>query len=353
MPKRKGTTETVVGLFVIASLLLLLAVVVLIGRQQQFFEDRIEMTGVFDAVGGLQSGAEVHLAGINVGYVKDIQFGPTNRVEVTMSVSARQIKRIRGDSVASIQTMGLMGDRYVEITVGTENEPSIPDGGTIKTSELIELTELLESTRPTLQNVENAMENIALITDELADPEGDVRKIIDNVMVMTTDINEGRGTIGSLLKRDDIYLKASNVLDKTQVTIENFEEVSENMKEASAELPGIMENVKVSTEKFDEFSDSAAIAASGFTEMVDSGKEVMKEAEVMAANLREASEDIKEAAPQIGPLINSVDEGVDEAKKVIEAAKHNWLIRGYFEPGSPGEPIVLSGRDVAPAEVSQ
>ena len=353
MPKRKGTTETIVGLFVIASLLLLLAVVVLIGRQQQFFEDHVDMTGVFESVGGLQSGAEVHLAGINVGHVKDIQFGPTNKVEVTISVSKKQMIRIRGDSVASIQTMGLMGDRYVEITVGTENEPSIPYGGTIKTSELVELTELLESARPTLQNVENAMENISLITDELADPEGEVRKIINNITVMTTDINEGRGTIGALLKRDDIYQKGSEILDTTQETIENFEEVSDNMKEASVELPEIMAKVGQSAEKFGEFSDSAAQAASDFEDILDSGKEAMKEAEIFASNLKEASQDIKEATPHFGPLIISVDEGVDEAKKVIEAAKHSWLIRGYFEPVSPGEPIVLSGRDVAPVEVSQ
>ncbi len=353
MPKRKGTTETIVGLFVIASLLLLLAVVVLIGRQQQFFEDRIEVTGVFDAVGGLQSGAEVHLAGINVGHVKDIQFGLSNKVEVTLSISKKQMIRIRGDSIASIQTMGLMGDRYVAITVGSEHALPIVDGGTIKTSELVELTELIESARPTLQNVENAMKNISLITDELADPKGDIRKIIDNVTAMTTDVNEGRGTIGSLLKRDDIYQKASKILETTQETIENFEEVSDNVKEASLELPEIIAKVSQSAEKFGEFSDRADRAASGFEEMVDSGKKTMKEAEVIAANLREASEDIKEAAPQIGPLISAVDEGVGEARKVIEAAKHNWLIRGYFEPVSPGEPIVLSGRDVAPVEVSQ
>jgi len=353
MPKRKGSTETIVGIFVLVSLALLLAVVILIGRRQSIFEKRYIITGEFDSVAGLQSGAETHLAGINIGYVQDIQFSPNNRVVVTMSVSRSQAERIRADSVASIKTMGLMGDRYVEIAVGTEGAPVIEPGGLIRTAELFEFGEMLEEARPTLQNLENAIRNISILTDELADPAGEVGTILENIKVLTTDAREGKGTMGALLTRDDIYQKAEKVLDTTQETVENFRDVSDIAKEASAELPDIVGDVKSSVVRIDEFSEKATQAIAGVVDMTDSGREMMEDARVIASNLRSASEDIRHATPQLGPLIVSAEEGVDEAREVVDAVKRNWLIRGYFEPTVPDKPIAVSGRDVAQPEVTQ
>jgi phospholipid/cholesterol/gamma-HCH transport system substrate-binding protein len=352
MPRRKGTTETAVGVFVLVSLALLFAIVVLIGRRQNIFEKRYTIAGRFDSVAGLQSGAEVHLAGINVGYVSDIQFGPDNKVIVTMNVSSLQKDRIRRDSVACIRTMGLMGDRYVEITVGTEDNTVIAPGGEIHTSELFELGEMLEEARPTLQNLESAIRNIAILTDELADPSGEVGTILENIKVLTTGAREGKGTLGALLARDDIYRKAEAVLDTTQETMENFKDVSGSAKEASVELPAIVDSVSESMDQIEEFSIRAAEAADGIADMVESGSEIMEDARVVASNLRSASEDIKRATPKLAPLMGSAEEGVGEARELVDAAKRSWLIRGYFEPASEGEPIAVSGRDVAQPEVT-
>ncbi|UCD57198.1 MAG: MCE family protein [Candidatus Hydrogenedentota bacterium] len=353
MPRRRRTTETIVGIFVLASLVLLLVVVIFIGRRQNIFEKRYEITGVFNSVAGLQTGAEVHLAGINVGYVKDVKFSPTNEVEVVMKISSGQAERIRADSVASIKTMGLMGDRYVEITVGSQEEPVILAGGAIRTSELFELGELLESARPALGNLENAIENISLLTDELTDPRGEVGTILENVKLLTTDIREGQGTMGALLTRDELYERASEVLETTQETMDNFNEVSIDAKEASSSFRDIIEEARSTVQKFGEFSEKAGEATAGISEVVSSGQEIMKEAKTITSNLKAASEDIKEATPKIGPLIDSADEGVNEANKVIDAAKRSWLIRGYFEPAVPGAPIAVSGRDIAQPEVTQ
>ncbi len=353
MRKGRRRIDAVVGLFVLSSLALLLAVVLLIGQRQRLFEEHYEIIGTYNSVGGLQTGAEVHLAGIRVGHVKNIRFNPENRIEVVMSVSASQSERIRADSTASIRTIGLMGDRYVNITVGSEDEPKIADGGAIRTSELFEVSELMETARPALRNLENTIQNISVLTDQLADPESDVGYIIENVKDITTDVKKGEGTLGALLTKDDIYRKASGVLDTTQETMENLRVVSSNARDASGEFGNIADETKASISKIGELAESASRAAKDVEEIVDSGEEVMTDARVMASNLRDASEDIKQAASRIGPILDSFDESVSEAYKVIEAAKQSWLIRGYFEPAAPGEPIAVSGRDVAQPEVAQ
>jgi phospholipid/cholesterol/gamma-HCH transport system substrate-binding protein len=351
MPKRKGTTETIVGVFVLASLALLLIVVVLIGRRQNIFEKRYQITGEFTSVAGLQSGAEVHLAGINIGYVQDIEFSESDKVLVKMSVSTTQYNRIRGDSSASIKTMGLMGDRYVEITVGTEAELPIEPGQTIRTEELFEFDRLLEEARPTLENIENAIRNISILTDELSDPEGEVGTILENVKALTTAVREGKGTVGALLVRDDIYRKTSQVLDTTAETMENLREVSINAKEASADFPGILDSVDASVTQLEEFAVRATDVADEIADIAEAGSRVMDDAEAISANLRSASEDIREATPKLAPLLVSAEEGVGDAKEVVEAAKQNWLLRGYFAPPQSGGPIAVSGRDVAMPEV--
>ena len=353
MPRRKGTTETIVGIFVLVSLALLLAVVILIGSRQNIFAKRYLISGEFESVAGLQSGAEVHLAGINIGYVQDIEFSPSNRVFVTMSVKYTQIDRIRGDSVASIRTMGLMGDRYVEITVGTEKEEIIKPDGTIRTAEPFGIGEMLEEARPTLENVENAIRNISILTDELADPNGEVGTILENVKVLTTDAREGKGTVGALLVRDDIYNKTDKVLETTQEMMDNLKDVSANAKETSEEFPAIVDSVSASVTQFEEFSVRATDAADGFADMTESGKLVMDDVATISANLRSASKDIKDVTPKLAPLFASAEDGMSGAKEVVEAAKRNWLFRGYFEPPRPGEPITVSGRDISLPEVTR
>jgi phospholipid/cholesterol/gamma-HCH transport system substrate-binding protein len=346
-------TETIVGIFVIASLLLLLVLVIFIGRRQNIFQGRYQINGLFNSVGGLQTGADVQLAGITVGYVKDVRFGPNNKVNVIMSINENEQNRIRNDSVASIKTMGLMGDRYIAITVGTEVEPIIPPGGTIRTQEVIDLSDVLESARPTLENLENTMKNISDLTDRVASPEGDIATTIKNVRIMTTNMREGEGTIGALVQRDEVYDKANEILDTTKQTAESLRVASGNIQQASGNLPAIMEGVQGSVEKMDTFAAKAAATATEIYELVDVGEQVMSDAQTITGNLKSASEEVKKAAPRIGPLMESADEGIGGAKEVVEAAKRSWLLRGSFEIPAPEGPIAVGGRDIAEPEAGK
>ncbi len=346
MPRRRRTTEVTVGIFVLASILLLVIFVVIIGKRQNIFERRYNISAFFNNVGGLQTGADVLLSGINVGFVRAIKFGATNRVEVDMSIKLDEQQRIRNDSVATIRTMGMMGDKYVAITVGSSSEPEIQPGGTIKAQEMFELSDLIEQARPAINDLEVSLKNVADITGRLANPSGDVATILDNVKTMTTDAREGKGTLGALLTRDELYTKANGVLDNLGV-------VSDNAKKASANLPDILADAKVSVQRFDEFSVKASKVADGMSQMVDTGKDVMQKANVIATNIESASKDIKQATPRLNTILESADKDVSEARQVIEAAKNSWLLRGYFKPPAPSAPIAAEGRDTAKPEVKK
>ena len=171
--------------------------------------------------------------------------------------------------------------------------------------------------------------------------------------MLTTQAREGKGTVGALLVSDDIYQKTNQVLDTTQEAMENLKDASGNVKEASAEFPAIVDSVSASVTQFEEFSARATDAADGFADMTDAGKLVMDDVATISANLRTASEDIKDVTPKLAPLFASAEDGMSGAKEVVEAAKRNWLFRGYFEPPRPGEPIAVSGRDISLPEVTR
>jgi len=123
---------------VIVGLAILAVGIFFISGQVGFFTKRYTLKTYLSEASGLRDGAEVRLAGVAVGNVKRVQISPyTDRdraVEVLMAVSRSYQQEIRADSVASIETVGLLGESYVNITRGARSQEVVPDGGVLKSS---------------------------------------------------------------------------------------------------------------------------------------------------------------------------------------------------------------------------
>ena len=121
--------ETIVGIFVVASLVALLIMVLIIARQEGLFQEYVEYRAIFKNVSGLKVGSEVHLAGVTVGNVKDITISPEGNTLVTFQVIKKYSDRIREDSQASIGFMGLLGDKSLDLTAGSLSKAADSPGG--------------------------------------------------------------------------------------------------------------------------------------------------------------------------------------------------------------------------------
>src|SRR5260370_4087329 len=122
------------GLFVVATLLILAAGVFLIGEKRFLFRRTYRLEAEFQNVAGLNNGADVRVGGIHLGTVKYISLpnGPSGKLTVVMDMANSTKNIIRQNSVATIKTEGLLGDKYIEISFGSENAPEIEGGDTIK-----------------------------------------------------------------------------------------------------------------------------------------------------------------------------------------------------------------------------
>jgi phospholipid/cholesterol/gamma-HCH transport system substrate-binding protein len=352
VPKNKRKTEIIAGVFALASLALLLFMVVFVGRHENIFEKRYQITGLFKSAGGLQTGADVRLAGISVGYVTDIEFGPQKKVKVEMKISRREQQRIRTDSVATIKTMGLMGDRYIEITVGSRNEPVIPTAGVIQTSEPFELTDLADIAEPVLKDIAKITHNVLAFTDKLVARSNEMDTLLDNMTDLSDSLQQGKGTIGALLKSDALYRKLSEILDTAQVTLKNLEAVSRNADKASVQLPALLNEARLSVRHFNRFTEKADRAASDALSIMNSGRAVAQDIKMIVSNLKQVSEDMKDAGPRLSPLLESAQRGISEGRALLQTVEHSWLLGGSQEREHKEYPIAVEGRDITePQEI--
>jgi len=122
------------GIFIVATILVLAAGVFLIGDQRFLFRRTYRLRAEFQNVAGLNNGADVRVGGIHLGTVKYISLpgGPGGKLIVVMDMANSTRNILRRDSVATIKTEGLLGDKYVEISSGSEKAPAVESGDTIK-----------------------------------------------------------------------------------------------------------------------------------------------------------------------------------------------------------------------------
>jgi outer membrane protein OmpA-like peptidoglycan-associated protein len=122
------------GMFIVVTLLILATGVFLIGDKQFLFAPTYRLETEFQDVSGLNNGADVRVAGIREGTVKQIRLPnrPDGKVSVELKMDKSTLNIIRKDSVATIKTEGLLGTKYVEISFGSKNAASVQSGDFIQ-----------------------------------------------------------------------------------------------------------------------------------------------------------------------------------------------------------------------------
>ena len=181
----KTKLELKVGVFVFFGLIILMAFVLSIGDFKTWSSGYC-VKCVFNFINGVKIGAPVRFAGMDVGQVKRIKLipidGQKTRVEITAWL--RKEVRIPVDSSVWVNTLGLLGEKYVEIMPGK------------KANELVSPGQSLVGNDPV------AMHEIGELAKRIADD-------LDDVMVK---IKRGEGTLGKLLTDDTIYTEVESLV---------------------------------------------------------------------------------------------------------------------------------------------
>lgn len=247
------------GAFVIIGVLLFTAALFMIGERRMLFEDRFELYTEFAKLGQLEAGAIVRVAGMNAGEVTEIQVppSPAQKCRVRMDIRDDLHPLVRTDSVASVQTEGLVGGIVVNIATGSEQATEVPDKGTIPSREPFALADLLEQASETFTQVnmtveklsgdlETTIQQVEMATKDahqlFIDITPQIKAIAENGSRMSADTQQmiarlraGEGTIGKLLNDDGLYVRAREIADQAKDVMSNVRQVSDEARRAIAD----------------------------------------------------------------------------------------------------------------------
>lgn len=218
MPRERGS-EWRVGLLVVFALGLLALGIFLIGEQGNLFVRKNRYVVFFPTVGGLNPGNPVQLDGVDVGTVSSVVLptDPASRqIQVSLDLNRRYGERIREDSAARIKTLGLLGDKFVELTTGSPEAAVIPPGGVIPAAAPTDVDRLIASG-------EDVMDNVVRIS-------ADLRNILQRM-------ERGEGLLGELISESET---GRRVTDAVIETMESVKRVAQNIETGDGPIPRLI-----------------------------------------------------------------------------------------------------------------
>ena len=364
-PSRPGAREVKVGVLLLAAVVALAVGIFLLGERQNLFESTNRYFIRFQDVSGLNAGNPVQLAGVNVGSVAEVVLPEDiehRYLTVWVQVSERYAERIRSDSTARIKTLGLLGDKYIEISSGSPEFPRIPPRGEISTAPATDVDQLLASGEDVVDNVVAISHSLRNILDRLERGEGILGELtmetetgerarasllatLDSVEGIAAKIESGDGTLGRLI--NDRSLAAS-----LEESAARFDRVLERFESGEGALPALLsdpatrEQVRQTLDNLDTASRELAALAADLRDgegllptLVNDpeyGREVAAELREMIHNLNLISEKLNEGDgtaarlindPQVYEAINDVLVGIEESRLL------RWLIRNRQKAG--------------------
>jgi phospholipid/cholesterol/gamma-HCH transport system substrate-binding protein len=237
--KQLTWTELRVGLFVLVGLSVLAAGIFYVTGAGTI-GPKYRLITYLPEVSGLSNGAPVRLDGVEVGNVESIRLAPrtpgkvrekNRNIEVVMRVSKQYEKDILTDSAASLVTEGLLGNRYVNLSLGITGVP-LKDGQEVPGTEEKAMKEVVERSADLLGNLQALSENVQDLITGVKQGKGSLGKILTDDQAynhlngilakgdaMLANVQAGQGTIGKLMVSDEMYNKVDKGLDNVNVIL--------------------------------------------------------------------------------------------------------------------------------------
>ncbi|MFY9645411.1 MAG: MlaD family protein [Terriglobales bacterium] len=195
------------GAFIVVTLAILVAGIFIIGSRQYLFSSTYQVKAQFENVVGLDAGADVRVGGVHSGTVSGIVLPhqPGEKVTVVMDLAKSTHEIIKQDSVATIETEGLLGNQYLAISFGSAGKSDVRDGDTLASEPPLEMSDLLQKTSGILDSSQQAIQNATRATANL-----------DSI---SAKINAGQGSLGALVNDRQLYDNLQQTTSTLQTTM--------------------------------------------------------------------------------------------------------------------------------------
>ena len=328
-----------VGIFVLVALVAFLGMIYALGAKSRLFEAKYTIHAEFSEVGGLAEGATVRLAGVQIGRVSgvDLPSQPGGKVRVDLSIAKRFSDRVRKDSVARIETQGLLGDKIVEITVGTGGAPPIRAGDVIASKDPTDLGQVVSQGAQTVKDVAALAASLretaeglkqSRVIEDAGAAMANARKVTDQVARIVNEVERGKGWANALIYQEPVALKQLNALvASTQKLVDRVERgegaagvlTSAQSTDSARRLIAAMDRLARAVEQPEEGGLLPGLL------LDPKYKSVLDDLRVVARNFRDVSDRLAGGKGTLGALVKDEpgEAGIRQASQDLQAAMAN------------------------------
>ena len=289
----KNTLETRLGLFFALALIVAFVVMEMVGTFQ-FFKGGVRVRARFNTVQELSVGDPVKLAGVTIGRVESIGIDEGGG-RVTVLMKLESVQGVKTDSKATIRFSGFMGQNHVALSFGSATGAMVADGIELETTEQPDLGAIMSK----LDNVATGVEKLTAsltgvpigdlvgpLTDMLRENSPRISTIFANVETISTQIatqiTEGRGTVGKLIKDDTLH-------ESVLAAVTNLSATADDVRLTIADARTIVRQISEGQGTIGKLTTDEALYNETTTAMT---------------NLREILQKINQGNGTVGKLVN-------------------------------------------------
>ncbi|HVS65895.1 MAG TPA: MlaD family protein [Thermoanaerobaculia bacterium] len=353
-----------VGFMVVATAAVLALGIFLIGQQNFLFTATNSYFVRYGNVGGLAEGNPVQLSGVNVGRVERIVLPEETTepgIEVWIEIERRYAERIRQDSVARIKSLGLLGDKYVQITSGSPQAPAVEPGDEIAADQPTDVDALIASGEDVMGDIVSTARSLSTILERMEAGEGLLGELVsaregkrvtdtaietlESVQRVAADVEAGRGMLGRLVADEQLADRIGDV-------VEQLDSVLGEIRTGDGLLPALISDSETRTafEQTVEGARSTLDDLSGVAADISEGdgllprlihdeevaRQLLDETNELLERLNRVTEKLDQGEGTAAQLINdpSVYEALEDVVVGVNESRFlRWLIRNRQKAG--------------------
>jgi len=226
-----------VGVLIVIAIIILAFAAVRLGQAGNLFGKRFQLVSFVANASGLRIGGPVTVAGQLAGTIKDIQFLPpdldtTRNLKLLLEVDRKLSDQVRADSRAKIKTMGLLGDKVFDISVGTPRYRTLHEGDTLVIAPSIDYEAVVQQASGAINEVVGLTRDLKKVTGSITRGEGTLGQLVTNrqlydqlngtlarTSALMSRLENPRGTIGRLLDDPQLYYSLNRTVASADTII--------------------------------------------------------------------------------------------------------------------------------------
>ncbi|MBT3448593.1 MAG: MCE family protein [Bacteroidetes Order II. Incertae sedis bacterium] len=309
------------GVLIASASLLFVVALFTIGNRTFMFSDTLRVQTQFTQVAGLQEGAPVQFQGINVGRVSDVSLpsAPGEPILVSMSITTKAAHLIRKNTQAQIKSDGLVGEQIIVLINPADIDDLFEDGDLLPGVDPFDLFEITDRAMASVTTFETA----AVAFEEIM-----------------RDVQRGEGTLGKVIYDSTLYVEIVETTSESRRVLQALA----TSAEANADI--LVELATQATQGIESILAKADSGDGSFAKLLndpalfDALVATTDTLAVIATDLKSVSQSAENAAFW-GEM------GAFRMAELMEAAKHNWLFRRYFEERGSVEAAPFEVREEA------